>query len=383
MKRISFFTLFMAYILFINANNGYIGNKFLDNWSIGLHTGIASPTISNSFIGNMRSATSLEIGKQITPIMGLAFQMGTAINTTESKTAFDVLGISGLAKFNINNIIKRYDGKPDFFETEIVAGLGLENNFHNSKSSSRYMLSRFGVNFNFNLGESKVWSINLKPAILYRMSDENTFNLNINRSAVEVLVGATYHFKSSNGKHYITLQRPYDQAEVDRLNNNINGLRVKLQRKENDLESMNKLRQAEKNRADTLQTALEECRSKTPKTITVVKENKSMTLESVITFRLGRTTISTDQIPNVERIATYLNKYPKSTVVIKGYASPEGKREINERIARQRAEAVKDLLIKRYRVNANRITAEGQGIGNMFSEDTWNRVSIATIQENK
>ncbi|MDY3268529.1 MAG: OmpA family protein, partial [Phocaeicola sp.] len=38
---------------------------------------------------------------------------------------------------------------------------------------------------------------------------------------------------------------------------------------------------------------------------------------------------------------------------------------------------------KKYRIAASRITAEGQGIGAMFSEPDWNRVSICTLQENK
>ena len=106
-----------------------------------------------------------------------------------------------------------------------------------------------------------------------------------------------------------------------------------------------------------------------------------MSLESVITFRQGSVSISADQTPNVERIATYMKNHPKSTVSIKGFASPEGKIEVNERIARQRAEAVKNMLVNKYKIDSKRITAEGQGIGNMFSEADWNRVSIATLSE--
>ena len=49
--------------------------------------------------------------------------------------------------------------------------------------------------------------------------------------------------------------------------------------------------------------------------------------------------------------------------------------------AKQRAESVKNMLINRYKIAANRITAEGQGVGNMFEEPDWNRVSICTINE--
>jgi hypothetical protein len=37
--------------------------------------------------------------------------------------------------------------------------------------------------------------------------------------------------------------------------------------------------------------------------------------------------------------------------------------------------------VNKYKIAANRIEAEGQGVGNMFEEADWNRVSICTIAE--
>ena len=37
------------------------------------------------------------------------------------------------------------------------------------------------------------------------------------------------------------------------------------------------------------------------------------------------------------------------------------------------------MLVKKYKVNANRIDAQGLGVGDMFSEPEWNRVSVCTI----
>ena len=101
----------------------------------------------------------------------------------------------------------------------------------------------------------------------------------------------------------------------------------------------------------------------------------------MVTFAQGKTIIAPSQQPNVARIATYMKKYPKSKVIIKGFASPEGSIEVNERIAKARAEAVKAVLVKQYKIDGDRIVAEGEGIGHMFSEPDWNRVSIATIKE--
>ena len=131
-----------------------------------------------------------------------------------------------------------------------------------------------------------------------------------------------------------------------------------------------------------LQNALNDCKNQAPKVVTETITNNKKTLESVVTFRQGGTTVESSQLPNVERIATYLKHHKDATVSIKGYASPEGSAEVNARIANQRAQAVKTVLTNKYKIAANRITAEGQGVGNMFEEADWNRVSICTIHEN-
>ena len=89
------------------------------------------------------------------------------------------------------------------------------------------------------------------------------------------------------------------------------------------------------------------------------------------------------QQPNVERVATFLKSHKEATVTIKGYASPEGSVEINKKLAAARANAVKDMLVKTYKISADRIQAEGQGIGDMFSEPDWNRVSVCYINTNE
>lgn len=102
-------------------------------------------------------------------------------------------------------------------------------------------------------------------------------------------------------------------------------------------------------------------------------------LESVryVFFKVGSSKITADQQPNVEMVASYLNHHPSAKVVIKGYASPDGNLEFNERLAAARAESVKTALVNRYKIPESRIVAEGEGIGHMFAEDSWNRVSIA------
>ena len=58
----------------------------------------------------------------------------------------------------------------------------------------------------------------------------------------------------------------------------------------------------------------------------------------------------------------------------------EGSKEINEKLAAARAEAVKNMLVKTYKIDANRITAVGEGVAKFSEKAAWNRVSICTVK---
>ena len=369
---------FAAVAVTSNAQDAYVGNKFFDNWYIGVKGGGVTPTTHSAFWKNMRGTAGVELGKQITPVLGVSFEGLTTINTSNSRNAFDALNLGALGKINLNNLFGTYQGQPRLFEVEAIAGIGWGHDFMNSGSGydRSYMVSRFGASFNFNLGEKKAWAVNVRPAIVYRMDGDRAQQLNVNKSKIEILAGVTYRFASSNGKHYMTIQKPYNQAEVNSLNETINALRAENARKDEALGA----KDAENAR---LEKELTDLRNAPKQVETIIQNTHSKSLESVVTFRQGKTTISTDQVPNVERIATYMKNNPKSTVSIKGYASPEGSAEVNARVAKQRAEAVKNMLISKYKISASRITAEGQGVGSMFSEPDWNRVSIATLSESE
>jgi outer membrane protein OmpA-like peptidoglycan-associated protein len=363
----------------ISAQNLLMGNKLTDNWSIGINAGGVTPLKHSAFFPNMRPAFGVEVNKQLTPVVGFGLEGMWSVNTSTSRTAFDHSNVSLLGKINLNNLFGTYLGAPRLFEVETVAGFGWLHAYVNGKGDQNDLSSKLGLNFNFNLGESKAWTIAVKPALVYNLQGDRPdhgVRFNANHATVELAAGLIYHFKNSNGAHYMTLARPYDQLEVDGLNARINDLRSEMQSQADQSQAA----QSDANRKiSELQNALNECRTQKPKVIT----NTNATMESYVTFRQGRYSIDAAQLPNVERIGTYLKNHTNAKVVIKGYASPEGSAEVNARIANQRAEAVKSLLIKKYKIDSSRITAEGQGVGNMFSEPDWNRVSICTLENEK
>ena len=305
----------------------------------------------------------------------------------------DASNVSLVGTVNLSNLIAGYKGTPRFFEVEGFAGLGWYHLYPQGADVRKaengaklnWMSAQFGSNLLFNLGESKAWGIKISPAIVYgverglnpigvvqHINTEPSVSqneLNTLNSMIQVTAGVVYRFKGSNGAHHFTTgtQAPDNSAELARLRDELNGKNKQLADNQKQIKN--------------LQDELEAARNKKPEVIEKVVTKNKKTLESVVTFRVAKTTIEASQLPNVERIASYLKKHSDAKVVIKGYASPEGDLEKNKKLAAARAEAVKTLLVNRYKISADRIQAEGNGIGDMFSEPDWNRVSIANIVE--
>ena len=378
----------VAVITSANAQDMLSKSKFFDNWQVGVKGGGFSWTTREAFIKNTRATFGAEIGKQISPafrlgVEGMAYVRPVDFDNNSNYLNFvDQTNVSLVGTVNLSNLIAGYKGTPRFFEVEGFAGLGWLHNYVQGADNRKApnvlngMTAEFGSNLLFNLGQSKAWGIKISPALVYTVdgvanpAESNSRNeLNLKNSWTQVTAGVVYRFKGSNGAHHFTTatQNPDNSAELGRLRDELN--------------SKNKELSDCQRQVNKLQDDLEAARNKKPEVVEKVVTKNKKTLESVVTFRVAKSTIDASQLPNVERIASYLNKYSNAKVSIKGYASPEGNLEKNKQLATARAEAVKNLLVKRYKISADRIQAEGNGIGDMFSEPDWNRVSIANIVE--
>ena len=77
-----------------------------------------------------------------------------------------------------------------------------------------------------------------------------------------------------------------------------------------------------------------------------------------------------------ELIAQYMKNHPEANIEIKGYASPEGSAELNQKLSEKRAEAVKNMLVKTYKIDANRLSTKGMGATDkLFKQVEFNRVA--------
>ena len=374
MKKIFLSTMLAGAAIAANAQSvsSISNSKFFDNWQVGVNVGGYTPTTGNAFFKSARPNFGVEVGKQISPSFRLSADGTAYINNNSfgvrNPLAIEHVNVAMLGNFNLSNIFAGYKGEPRKFEVEAFAGPGWFHSFYPGKNADTNEMSvKFGANFLLNLGSSKAWAVKFSPSILYLIDygvSQHENSLNSLHSYTQASLGLVYRFKGSNGAHHITAAQASAAPVVEDKSGPLR----------------EELRDARK-RIHELEEELAEARNRKPEVIETKVVETKRTLESVVTFAQGKTIIAPSQQPNVARIATYLKKYPNSKVVIKGFASPEGSVEVNERIAKARAEAVKAVLVKQYKIDGDRIVAEGNGIGHMFSEPDWNRVSIATIKE--
>ena len=166
---------------------------------------------------------------------------------------------------------------------------------------------------------------------------------NINNSFVQLNAGFIYKFANSNGTHNFTIVTPRDQAEIDALNAQINDLR---------------------NRKPEVIT--KEVVKEVVKEVPSVKEFTVSDLVFV-TFAQGKSALTKDAKAALNNVKQGVH------VQVVGTASPEGSKELNDRLSQARADVVANYL-KGRGVIVDEATGKGvQGV-------TSNRLAVVYVK---
>ncbi|MBO7116046.1 MAG: OmpA family protein [Prevotella sp.] len=343
-------------------------SKNFDNWYIGINGGVNIPGADFKF-KNMNYDAGLRIGRWITPVLGIGVEgqayFGKKYGFEFIKTTVKATNVSAFGTINFSNWFGGYPGTPRVFELIGVVGLGW---YHTYDIKTNAMTAKLGLDFAFNFGSDKQWQIYAEPNILYNIAQSyQPVHFNKNRSLIGLNIGVNYKFGNSNGTHNFKIAELRDQAEIDALNAKINELR-------SDVDSKNGQINAANQTIADLKKKLADCEARPTQ---IVEEKKETTLQPIVIFRQGKSTIDAAQYASVEMVAKYLKNHPESKVLVKGYASPEGPAELNQKLSEARATAVANALIKRYKISKDRITTQGLGATSEISEENdFNRVAM-------
>ena len=352
-------------------------SKAFDNVYVGINGGVATKTTGHKWLSDLDPNAGLRIGRYFTPVFGLAVE-GNAYFSNKpwhsTGTAVRATNVSLLGTVNLSNLFGGYKGEPRAFEVSALYGLGWMHVFTNNKAVENLtsgqrnrMTSKAALDFAFNFGSQKQWQVYVEPSINFAFLGKDhskvltaagiknydvNYNYkavaqdgqpayNINNSFVQLNAGVVYKFKNSNGTHNFTIVVPRDQAEIDALNAQIN-----------------------------------ELRNRKPEVITkeVVKEVpavkvKEFTVSDLVfvTFAQGKSALTNDAKAALNNVKEGVH------VQVVGTASPEGSKELNDRLSQARADVVANYL-KGRGVIVDEATGKGvQGV-------TSNRLAVVYVK---
>ena len=356
-------------------------SKAFDNVYVGINGGVATKTTGHKWLSDLDPNAGLRIGRYFTPVFGLAVE-GNAYFSNKpwhsTGTAVRATNVSLLGTVNLSNLFGGYKGEPRAFEVSALYGLGWMHVFTNDKAlkaatenQRNRMTSKAALDFAFNFGSAKQFQFYVEPSINFAfLGKSHSHNVavtpagvtypetsygygykataqagqpayNINNSFVQLNAGLVYKFANSNGTHNFTIVTPRDQAEIDALNAQIN-----------------------------------ELRNRKPEVITkeVVKEVPSVKVKEFtvsdlvfVTFAQGKSALTNDAKAALNNVKEGVH------VQVVGTASPEGSKELNDRLSQARADVVANYL-KGRGVIVDEATGKGvQGV-------TSNRLAVVYVK---
>lgn len=355
MKRklqISALMVIFAFGLNAQTQDKTAPEKFQPNWYIGMYTGVnyflgeynqpfQSPN-NFSFFNNGSPLSSLALGYEFNPIIGIRGQLGWDRYkwTNLNKYPFTAWGVNltGDLMVNLSNWWAGYNPNR-VFDVQAFGGLGLgyrgKDIYSSSSSTLVTPIVRVGLQGNFHV--TKQFDINLDLAT--NMVSDKMNNVTgglFFDDFTSFQVGFTYHFKHIEVKK----SAPVTVVQIKEV--------IKH---------------------DTVVVKEEP----TPITKMVAKDfNKN------VFFGLGIASISDyNQKQSIEEAADFLKAYPDAKIQIDGYADKNtGTKQINMRLSKQRAQNIANELIKTYGIDASRIVAIGHGtVPQIYQADPKNRVA--------
>ena len=402
MKKIAMFIAAAAIAVSASAQprTTITANKAGDNIYVGINGGVITGlknNLKNYGLTDKKNSFNVfspefgvRVGKNFTTVFGLALDANLYFNAVKksspfrfSKTFVQGLDVDLLGTANLMNLFAGYKGQPRKFEIIALGGFGWTHafNIYNVKKVNA-INSKVALDFALNLGEKKAWQVYIEPALVYQLQgwgqadifgvnipfDGGDFKYDVRKAGFSLKAGVNYKFGTSNGTHNFAVEQLRDQAEIDALNAKINAAKAEADAAKADAAAKNA-------KIAELQKALNDCMNK-PAAAAVVKQERANLQPSVI-FKQGKSVVERSQEANLEMIAKYMKNNKDAKIKISGYASPEGSKELNQKLSEKRAEACKNILVKKYKIDANRLETEGLGATDkLFDEVEFNRVAL-------
>ena len=375
MRKLIFMLVAMMFATISMSAQTVVSSKLFDDVYVGVNTG-ASMWLHPHTMGYddhkdaIRSVSSLRVGKYLTPVVG--FELEGEVGMANHEKFVDHLMLGGNLMFNVNHMVHKYKGQPDRFEFVPFVGIGW---FHTYDAVTNNISSKMGAQVNYNFGKKRNWQINLIPSMNYIMTD-NGFGkmtgqprLDVHRAYLNGEVGVTYKFKNSKKTHNFVLC-PYSYTKTD-----YDALKKLLSESDKALADAHAKNKELKDLLMSKQTEIDALNEREM----VVNETIVM-VNAPIGFEIGKSKILKTQKAALETIANAVKDTDTKLNVV-GYADAKtGSKARNLKVSEERANAVKDALVK--------LGVKPENVNVMFMGDTeqpfgdndMNRVVVFSVK---
>lgn len=352
-----------------------VTNRFFDNWFIGAGAGAqfyyGDHNKQMNFGDRLVPAFEFYIGKWFTPGIGTRIalngfkNLGVTQNGSHStgevydasqwleKQEFNYYNVHADVLFNLHHLLSGYrqDRK---FTTSPYVGLGWM--VTKDEPTAREISANLGIYNSLRLSKKFDVTLDLRGSMVNDRFD-GELGARKTEGMLTAALGLAYRFKERTWEKPTTTVISYSEAEL-------NALREEVAELAADNDALRKL--------------IADAKSET---ITDVKIEKSVLASPIlVTFPINKSIVSNEARVNLGFFAKAI-KENKSDVVYKvtGYADKgTGNPQINERLSRERADAIFNVLVNEFDVPASRLIKDHKGgVENMFYNDP--RVSRAVI----
>ena len=343
MKKI--FSLMIAIVAMFTMNaQTFESSRFIDNTYFRLEGGATALTHPGclgyeDFGHTIQGVIGAEVGKWITPKFGVAFEGDFGIrngseygkfNDEDKAQRFNYITVTGLTKFNMSNIFAGWNPERKW-EFVLATGPMWIHGFPGKNYENDFGV-KFKAEVNYNATERL--QLNLIPEFNYNLTGCYSYGtyehprFDSRNSWYGLKVGVTYKM----GKQFTECPYKYTQADVDKLNAEINDLRAR--------------------QPETVTKVVEKVVTKEVAVKTVYQP------VYVVAFDFAK-----DKLDQAAR--DVLDAIPADAVVdVQGEASYPGAKKFNQKLSERRASVVTEYLTKRgvKVANSNGVGATGHQI---------------------
>lgn len=88
---------------------------------------------------------------------------------------------------------------------------------------------------------------------------------------------------------------------------------------------------------------------------------ETVAVKLAVKFDTAKSIVKDEYVDDIGNLAKFMNQYANTVVTVEGHTDSQGADAYNEKLSHSRAEAVKQVLITKFGIAADRITAKGFG----------------------